>query len=499
MRDEPSIQMRPPSGEYERALLRSVPIPRASKLSYAAGSVLDLTVNTSINVFLLFYASVVCGLSAALSGGALAMGLIVDAVADPLIGSLSDNHHSRWGRRLPFMVLGAPVLLLSFVLLFSLPQLTNQWVLFATLSAACIAVRVSLSLFNLPYFAVGAEISDDAGERSDIIAWRWLAGMLAALVTVALGFSVFFKGPHGTGTRAAYAPFAMTLAAMMCVAAMLSMSAVRQTLPRQHLPPPRGSASVTGFFLELGELAANRTFLVVFVVALLFAAAQGITQSLGLHANTFFWRLTSDQIQLVTLAFPVGLILGAPCAGSIVARLERRTAAFIGLSGLILAQATPAALKLSGLLKPEVLPLAEVLALSALAGGAMTTVAAIALLSMITDAADEHELRFGARREGLYFASWSFASKAASGLGTFLSGIALQAINFPVGDVDSTTVLPAATANALGFIYGPGAAVLSALSVAVLLRYRLNRNTHSAILAELQRRRAVGRGHWASE
>ena len=51
--------------------------------------------------------------------------------------------------------------------------------------------------------------------------------------------------------------------------------------------------------------------------------------------------------------------------------------------------------------------------------------------AMMADAADEHEMLFGARREGLYFAGLGFASKAASGLGQVAAGFALDALHFP--------------------------------------------------------------------
>lgn len=489
----PAPRMLLPLDEQARAAHRAVRLPTRLKLSYAAGGVLDLTVNSTINVFLLFYATTVCGLPAALAGGALALGLVVDAIVDPLIGSRSDNCHSRWGRRLPFMVIALPLLLGSFVLLFSLPDIRHQWSLFALLALLCITVRVSLSVFTLPYLAVGAELSDDHGERSRIIALRWAAGMIAAFVTVALGFSVFFSGPAGVATRQGYSPFAMTLAGIMLVAALLSMLSVRATLSRQHLPPAAGAASGARLLPELKELLHSRSFIVLFIAALLFSAAQGVTQSLGLHANTFFWRLSTAQIQLAIIAFPVGLILGAPLAGPIIARMESRNVALIGLGSLVLTQALPALLKLCGLLTLQGQALAQLLACFAVTGGIMTTFAGIALLSMMTDAADEHEYLFGARREGLYFASWSFAGKAASGLGTFLSGLALQAIDFPVQQTRESAVpivLPESMSNALGFLYGPGAALLSILAVSVLLGYRLNRSSHRRMLSELQRRRA---------
>jgi glycoside/pentoside/hexuronide:cation symporter, GPH family len=480
--------------EVARASLRAVPVSVALKGAYAAGATLDLGVNAIINMFLLFYATNVCGLSAALAGTAMALGLIVDAIGDPLIGSLSDNHHSRWGRRLPFMIVATPILMISFVALFSLPKVSGQMTLFALLTLSGIAVRVSLSLFNLPYMAVAAEISDDEVERSRIVAVRLATGVFATMIAVVLGFSVFFKGSGGIAQRQEYSLFAMSLSAGMLVCALLAMLAVFRTLPRQHPPPSAKAVSAAHLLPELRELMHSRSFRALFGATLLFTTAQGVAQSLGLHANTFFWRLTNEQIQLSFVGYAVGLIVGAPLAGPIIARMQLRTAALVGLSGLVLTQSVPAALRLTGVMTLQHQPLALILASTSFIGGAMTTIALIALLSMMADAVDEHELLFRARREGLYFASWSFAGKAASGLGTFLSGLALHAIHFPIDQtkqVGVNTVLPEHMTNALGFCYGPGAAVLSTLALVVLLLgYKLDRQRHEWTLAQLKLRRA---------
>ncbi|AXQ27609.1 MFS transporter [Solimonas sp. K1W22B-7] len=483
-----------PGGVANSARLRDTRLPLGLKLAYASGSFVDFTVNTVLNVFLLFYATTACGLSAGLAGGALALALVIDAVAEPLIGLFSDNHHSRWGRRLPFMLVATPLLMIGFVLLFSLPDTDSQLLLFASLTCAGVLVRVAVSLFNLPFLAAGAELTDDQADRARIIALRWAIGMIASFIAVAIGFSVFFKEEGSIAQRQHYAPFAMTLCVIMLIAAVASMAALRRSMNRQHPTTALRGSLVSAIAADLRELSRSRSFRVLFGVALLFATAQGVTQSLGLHANTFFWHLSTEQTQLITLSLALGQVLGAPFAGPVITRIEYRTVVFIGIFGIILMQALPATLKLLGVLTLQGQPLAELLAAVALFGGAMTSIAAIALLTMITNAADEHEHRFGVRREGSYFAGWSFATKAASGLGTLLSGLALQAIAFPVQQTKELGLkveLPQATSDALGLFYGPGAAVLSVAAALLLLAFRLDRRTHASIMVELHARREV--------
>ena len=75
----------------------------STKLSYGVGAAAEGTKNVVFNTFLLFYYNQVLGLPGTLSGLAIFGALCIDAMTDPLMGSISDNFHSRWGRRHPFM------------------------------------------------------------------------------------------------------------------------------------------------------------------------------------------------------------------------------------------------------------------------------------------------------------------------------------------------------------------------------------------------------------
>ncbi len=487
--------MRPGETQIARsATLRAGPLPLGQKLAYSTGSVAESIVSGALNVFLLFYVTVVCGLPGGLAGLALAAGLVVDAIADPILGSISDGWRSRFGRRLPMMAVGLPLILISFVGIFSLPQSLGQTGLFLVLTALSILLRCALSVFNLPYLAVGAELSDDYAERSSITTWRWGLATVGGVIAIAAGFAVFFKGEGGTAVREAYQPYALAMSVAVIIAALVAMAAVYATRERQHPPPADVRPLLGRLGPELLEVFRNPSFRVLFISALLMFIAQGVTTVLGLHANTYFWRLDGGQIQLVTIAFFAGLLAGAPLVGPLVGRMEKRTAFFIGAGGLIAAQAVPAMLKLLGLLPFEGQALAYALAANQAVAGMLMTMAAIALIAMLADAADEHEHLFGARREALYFAGWAFAGKAANGVGALVAGLVLQLINFPSGaaaTAQALAALPASASAWLGLAYGPGAAALSLIGLGVLSLYRLDRGAHAQIMTDLATRRGV--------
>ena len=363
--------------------------------------------------------------------------------------------------------------------------------LFPAVLGLSILLRLAISTFNLPYQALGAEISDGYVERSSIAAWRWGLGMTGLLLCVALGFGVFFTAPQGLMRAGAYSPFALASTVIIIVGGAVSMIAVYALRDRAHAAPSSG-VRIAHFGRDLGEMFRNPSFRALFVSALFFFAGYALNQAMGLHANTFFWKLTPNEIQLVTLAIFAGLILGAPVITPLVVKIEKRTAVFIGLFGLVATQVGPPAARLMGLLPLQHGALALLLSVNGFIGGVMLSTAGIAFASMMADAADEHEVLFHKRREGLYFAGWAFAAKAATGLGALFAGVALQLIGFPA-DLAAQGGLHAVIAPdviwRIGLIAGPGSAVLSLLGVMFVLGYRLDAKGHAAVLRTLAGRR----------
>lgn len=470
------------------------PLRLGTKLGYASGAMLDGIATQAVSIFLFFYVTAVCGVPGALAGVALAAGLVVDAIIDPLIGSLSDGWHSQLGRRLPFMIVGLPGTMLFLVLIFSLPVGLSGTALFLWLSALSIGLRISISLFLLPYNAVGAELSDDYAERSSIAAWRWGFAMVGALVAILLGFGVFLGGPGGLARRAAYMPFALSLAGLAALGAMVALRALLVTRDRQHPPAANEERMHVRLPREIGEIFRNQSFRTLFAGALLLFTSLAIHSTLGLHANSYFWGLAPEQIQIVTLSLFAGLLLGAPLAGPFLKRMEKRTVLLIGMIGLAAAFSLPTTLRLLGMFPFAGGTLVAILAGAVFVGGALMAAAAIAFASMMADAADEHEHLFGARREGLYFAGWAFASKAAAGFGSLVAGVALQLIGFKSGGAapGAPVLHPSPqTVEWIGLIYGPGAGVLALVAAGTCFYYRLDAAKHAAILIDLDRRRGA--------
>ncbi len=464
------------------------------KTIYGSGNVVDGMSTYVFGAFLFFYLTAVCGLSGSQAGVALFLALVIDAVADPLIGSISDNSGSSFGRRHPFMIASALPVAIMFGLLFSIPAALSGWPLFGYITAMIIGLRIALSLFNVPYVAMGAELSDDYAERSSIVVFRILFTVLATLAATTLGFGVFLK--HGLIGRAAYAPLGWTCGAIMGGAALIAALGTLGARSRMHPAAPNLEPALKRFGMEIVEVFKNPSFRSLFLAAVIFFVAQGVGGTVGLHANKYFWRLPTSVIQSLGYAVAAGLVVGLPVSFFMARFLEKRTALMIGLLVIVGCQCLPTTFQLAGIM-PQGAALHWILIVNTMIAYAMITVTIVALQSMAADAADEHEHLFFARREGLFFAGLSFASKAAAGGGTLIAGVCLDLVAFP-SDVAAHggehLVISHATYVGLGIIHGPVAGIGTLIAALVLLGYRLDKRAHASLLAELGVRRAAGAG-----
>ncbi|MDB5480568.1 MAG: major facilitator superfamily 1 [Caulobacteraceae bacterium] len=459
--------------------------------AYGAGSTVQDIIQYGLNTLLLFYLTIVCGLSGSAAGLALGVALVVDAFVDPLVGSLSDNSRSRHGRRHPWMAASAIPIALAFLMLFSIPAGLTGPGLFAWALVALLAVRIGLSGFTVPYIALGAELSDDYAERSVIVAARVLFSVAAPIIGAFLAFGVFMKGVGGQTHRDAYPPFAFGCGVVVLLAAAVSTLGTLRSRGRLHAAPPAKGAVLGRLAAEVVEVFRNPSFRTLFLACLILFVGLGAATSLTLHANTYFWKLPSRAILIITYAYAAGLLVGVFFAGFLGRLLEKRTIALFGVGLIGLCQLLPAALKVAGLIPPAAY--VPVLMLSHGLVGVGASASLIGFQSMMADAADEHEHLFGARREGLYFAGISLSAKASSGVGALIAGLVLDIIGFPHGlgpGAAAAHAIPAEAVRNLGLLYGPGASVITGLSVATLLGYRRGRADHARIRDALDRRRA---------
>ena len=148
-----------------------------------------------------------------------------DACIDPLIGQVSDNLRSRWGRRHPFMYAAALPFALAYLALWNPPHWGGRRCS-ATCVVTAIVIRAFISLFEVPSSALAAEFSTGYEQRSVLLSYRYFFGWVGGLTVNFLAYAVFLTpdATHRVGqlNPVGYAHYGMAAAAIMFVAILVS-------------------------------------------------------------------------------------------------------------------------------------------------------------------------------------------------------------------------------------------------------------------------------------
>jgi Na+/melibiose symporter-like transporter len=467
------------------------------KLAFGIGQAAEGMKNGAFGTFLIFYYNQVLGMSGSLAGLAIGISLIVDAMTDPLAGSISDRWHSRYGRRHPFMYASIVPLALTFYLLFA-PPVEGDLALFVWLLVFTNLSRTAMTLYHVPHLALGAELSTDFVERSKLVGFRQFFATFGALSAVAIGFLFFFKPSaefaNGQLDARAYEPFAASLAVLMSLTIFWSAWGTRRVIPFLPMAPPVRMGSVLEIFRKMFQDIAGamraKTFSWLFSGVLIVFVMVGVDGALNIYMYTYFWELDRGDIVWLATAYPAGLMIGTLFAPAIQGRFGKKAPLMFGTLCWTTFQIVPVVLRLldwfpqndSAILLPLLMGLRVL-------QGMGTVQSNVAFGSMMADVADEHELTTGRRQEGIFFAASSFSAKFASGMGNIIAGVALDLISWPRGPhIQTAADVPADALVSLGLLYGPIVAGFGFVSAWCYTHYHLTRERHAAILVELEKR-----------
>jgi len=145
-------------------------IPR--KLAWGIGGFGENLANNALLSLAYPIFGVGMGLSPLYIGLALSASRIIDAITDPLMGHITDNTKSRWGRRRPWIFLGSILMPIIFALIWFTPRMENQLIPAIYLIVMCSLFYMAFTVWVVPYGGLGLELVDDYDERTRLQAFR---------------------------------------------------------------------------------------------------------------------------------------------------------------------------------------------------------------------------------------------------------------------------------------------------------------------------------------
>jgi GPH family glycoside/pentoside/hexuronide:cation symporter len=427
-------------------------------LGWAIGTIGPVTLLYLVSSAYLFFMTDLLGLSGALAGALIFSVRLYDAFADPIMGHVSDRTQTRMGRRRPWMLAGGFAATLGCIGLFTIPGSiagsgtvpVAAWTL-----GALLVYFTGYTMFNVPYMAMSAEMTDTFQERTRLMSLRVLFVSLSSLLGAAMAPRLIehFGGGVRSYELTSFVIGAIGLAAMLvCV---LSTAGARATVATP-LAMSVGS--------QIRVALANRPFLLLIGVKLL------LLLSMSSVSATLFFFVRHVLHRDLSVAANIGLAqtLGMLAALPVWVRLARRFhkqhlfQVALAINTLVLLSWT-----LAGESDPVALLLIRAVVLGAFAGGAL-----LMGQSMLPDTMEYDYKCSGLRREGAYSGLYSMVEKAGYAFGPLIVGSMLSMAGY-VGSKPGSKLPVEFSSDAVTAIY-LGVAVIPAVATGLciwLLRY----------------------------
>jgi glycoside/pentoside/hexuronide:cation symporter, GPH family len=430
---------------------------RGTYIGYGIGSVGTGIFSTVPGLLLLTFMVRQLAVPPAVAGVVILAPRLWDMVTDPLAGSLSDRTRTRIGPRRPWLLAGALTLPVAFALLFRVPTLSGTqaavYVLVVYLFGA-----TAFTVFQVPYVALPAEMTEDYDERTTILAYRIAFLTVGILIAGAAAPQVLNLGGGG---RDGYALMGQVIGAVLFVVLLVAFIGTR----RIPLVDP-GRATAT-FREQLRAARQNKPFF--WLLSCFVMQALGVGAMLaGVDFFAAYVLEDADQTAILFACLVAPALITMPLWAWVGHRWGKRTGYAVcillfGVGGFALLAATP-----------DRLVYVYVVVFLMGCGYAGTQMFPLAMLPD-TIAADTH--RTGMRRAGSYTGVWTAGEKAGFAVGPAVLASLLAITGFveTEGGVIVDQPPSAITGILLGFAIVPAVVVLA--SLLLLRRYDLDEAT----------------------
>lgn len=445
------------------------------KLAWGAGGMTESLVN-SIDALVFPIFSIGLGVSPALIGIAKAFPRLIDALTDPIMGNISDNTRTRWGRRRPFIFIGAIFSGLILPAIYMPPRHWPEIWLFVWFTALTTLFFVAYTVWSVPWSAMGLELSDDYNDRTRIQIGRMVFATVAGVaVSWAYKLCFMFNSDEIIGVRFV----GLLIGGIMMGAGLLSALFIREWRAVGKQPAIKLSRA-------LKMTLTNRSFLLLCATVLFFAGGIILVDPMLLY-NNIYYVFDGDRQAASTImgiSGTVGVIISVlmlPVGAWVAEKVGKKHAAFIALSLIILGKVSQ-----FWTVNPS-LPYLQLVSRVVFQPGLMLMWALIP--SMIADVCDEDELKSGCRREASYSSVYQWIWKLGATLGMVLGGALIALVGADVQSRDA--VLSAGTIFRLRLLMSLLPAFFSLGALICLKKFPLTGKRVQEIKVQLDAKRLV--------
>ncbi|MBL7215872.1 MAG: MFS transporter [Phycisphaerae bacterium] len=464
--------------------------------AYATGEgAVSLTVNSVLGFSMLYYTQAL-GLDSKWAGLALSVTMFWDAITDPIMGHISDNTRSRFGRRHPYILIGGVLLAISFYFIWAIPEpFRSQTMVFWYILSVNLLFRTALTIFIVPYTALGFEVCTDYDGRSKLQSFRFIFNMAANLLGPALAWPIFFANRgdiDGTHFKSNYHKMGTVFSITTLIIVLFCVFSTRRyavdTRQKKHL----AGNKLSDFFRDIRDILLDKNARVVFTFFAVATFGTAFVASLQMYTYIHYMHFTGGQKGFVHGLGMAGFAIGSVLAMFISKKLDKKPAVYIAACLCIVSNLMLLILFVGGIIDPRlvstlpwyditvpvsVIVFAILQASYWMGSGIMQPV----VTSMIADISEVNKHRTGILKDGSYSAMFAFVMKGVWAVGLFLQGLCLSWAGFVSG---SDVQLPAATTKvaAMTFVFG---ALFASLAILIVRRYRIDRKFMTQLKANM--------------
>ena len=415
---------------------------------------------------------------------------VFDAFTDPIMGFISDNTRSTWGRRKQYVFIGAIVMGISFVAMWQLYRIDGVNYNFVYFLCWSIVFYAGLTLFSIPYVAMGYEMSDDFHERTSIMAvaqwigqWAWV---IAPWFWVVMYDPKWFENAD-TATRTLSIWVGVICMLLAMVPALFLPS--RSTKDDTHLVPLTWAnfgggmrEILIGFKESFGYVAFRKLCYATFLIFNAFNTVAAFSFFIvvyhlfnGNTGDAWIWPTLFGSVGALVTTFAV-----IPTVAWMSKKMGKKNAFMVSQGISIIGYVLLWFLMVPG--KPWMFMFA--LPFFSFGIGGLFTL----MMSMTADVCDLDELATGKRREGIFGAIYWWMVKFGFAIAGLLSGAIMSFVAFTPG----AATQPAGAVDGLRLFYSGVPIFGTLLAMWIMRDYDLDEARATEVHAELERRKRRG-------
>ncbi len=461
-----------------------------TKLVYGTGDWGTAGYGTLRQIFYAIFLTDVVGLEPRLASIAALVGIIWDAINDPLVGMLSDRVRTRWGRRRPFLLWFSIPYGLSFLLLWFAPPFDGQVAKAIFITLAFMISDTLETLVAVPFSALTPELTPDYDERTSLTGFRMFFNLAISLVTAVAAPAIVDGVIAGGGTQQqGYLVTAAIFGGMAAIPFLLIFAVVRE----HQLTPEQ--THQTSFIETVRTAWANIPFRFATAVYMLNWITFDLV-ALVLPFYLLYWISSGNllaQASVFGVSLPIESAVFAILLITAVAilpvwvwisnRFSKQTAYMVGMIFWAIVQ-----LVIFSIRPGQV---NVILFMSFLAG---ISVSSAHLLpdALFPDVIEWDELRTRRRAEGIYYGVKNFIRKLTGALAIFIGLQTLGWFGYQTPPEGATQFMqPESALTAIRVLIGPFGAILLFSAVTMAWFYPLTRERHARIRKLLEKRKAA--------